>query len=297
MLLSFDMGGINRQSLLAEAAEQIDLQTAHLGDRTPQPRETKAGELLRALHDGDVAEFAAFPTLYRITEKHFLEHNRAVPVRFEQLARDCNFYWLYLPMTLFPARNWAFNRLEVAIEFNPGSAIAHTRPTAYQILPQKHFQTLLEVSDSLEIRIGENFEFIASASVPPVQMGVANSQIDAGVDVKAATKMGLVVGPFEYRIKRARIDHTAPGLEKVFWRLDGAQFFQNNDVPLIVIVQVPRETQKVQITAAMQAYRFFNLASADLQQAIQDLPKALRDFFSGGIPLRDEKLWDITPRL
>jgi hypothetical protein len=38
------------------------------------------------------------------------------------LSEDYSFYWLNVPILLRPQRNWAFNRLEVAIEFNPGES-------------------------------------------------------------------------------------------------------------------------------------------------------------------------------
>jgi hypothetical protein len=299
---SFNMQGLDRQALLTQAAEQFDLLNHNLGANdvplTGSPTESASGSLARALRDGDIAQFSASPTLYQITEKDFIESARVVPVKFEQLSRHYNFYWLYLPIALFPSRNRAFHRLEVAIEFNPREEDGHLRPTAYQILPQKQFQTLLEISDCLEIRLGENFEFSARAVIPEIQTQYAQGKADVSTDVKLKSGINTIVGPFNYHIKRAKIDHTQPGIERVFWRLEGTEFFQQ-DVPLlIVIIQVPAQVTELYITAAMQAYRYFNiLANDDLKQAVQDLPKAIRDFFIGGIPLLDQKEWNLTPQL
>lgn len=292
---SFNMEGLDRQALLREAAERLDLRRAHLGEED-SISETPEGELARALLN-DVAEFADFPVVYKITDKDFLKRNLEVPVRFQQLARDYNFYWLYFPIALFPKHNWAFNRLELVVEFNPDDPAPHTRPKAYQILPEKKFQTLLEMSDHLEVSLDENFEFKAKAATPELQADLAEGKIGGGVEVKYAGGMGLVVGPFVYRLKRAKIDHTPTGMQKVFWRLDGAEFFQENNPAIVVITQIPKETKEVKVAAAMQAYRYFNYASAGLQQAVEELVKSLKRFFKDGLPIRDEKTWDITPRL
>lgn len=294
---SFDMKDIDRSALLTEAANRLDLfGSVVLGDESSPKKETPEGNLARALL-GDVARFTGFPDVYKITDKDFLMKNLKVPVKFKELTEKYNFYWLYFPIALFPRQNWAFNRLELAIEFNPGASAAHSRPKAYEILPMKRFQTLLEVSDHLEVRLDENFEFSAKSGKLEAELLGAGGKLDAGVDVKAAAGMGVVAGPFVYSIRKAKIEHTPTGMESVFWRLDGPEFFQENDPPIVVIAQVPIETKEVKIAAAMQAYRHFNYLSAPLQDAIKELPKALRGFFKGGLPLRDEASWDITPRL
>jgi hypothetical protein len=47
------------------------------------------------------------------------------------------------------------------VEFNPDDSAPHTRPKAYQILPEKQFRTLLKGSTHLEVRLNENFVFSA----------------------------------------------------------------------------------------------------------------------------------------
>jgi hypothetical protein len=122
-------------------------------------------------------------------------------------------------------------------------------------------------------------------------------KVNIGVEAVANAGAGVVLGPFTYELKRAQIDHNAVGTEWVFWRLDGAQFFQDDSPELIVIAQVPNEVTSVQLSAQLQAYRNFNFLTADLTQVIQQLPSSLRSFFTGGMPLRDERQWDLTPRL
>jgi hypothetical protein len=287
-------GYSSRAELLMEAARQVDLRMGHLGGGGPLS-ETPEGAMLRALSD-DVAEFASFPVVYRITDRDFLSRSMPVPLRFTELARRFRFYWLYVPIGLFPQRNWGFNRLEVLMEFNAGEARPELRPKAYQILPEKRFQKLLEVGIALNVRLDENFEF--SADVEPVpQVPGMPASLRGAVDAKAAGSMGMVAGPFTYRVKRAQIDHTPVGMEKVRWRIDGAEFFGEDSPEPIVILQVPTATREVTITAALEASRYFNYASASLQDAIKELGASLRQFFRQGAPLQSTASWDISASL
>jgi hypothetical protein len=294
---TFGTPHFNRQALLSEAAEQLDLGAAHLGPGDPAPA-TPEGALVRALQQ-DAAEFAAFPDVYRIRDQDFLGKSLPVPLRFKELSKDFRFYWLYLPIGLRPLRNWAFSRLEVLIEFNAGDAAPHLRPKAYQILPDKKFQRLFEVATSLDVKLDENFEF--TATVPKVggNVGPVTGEVDASVAGKAAAGLGLVVGPFKITQNRAKIDHTPTGMEKVFWRLDGAEFFEQDAPNLVVILQVPNETKHVYVSGALLAYRNFKYASAGLREAVEHLSRSLRDFLKAGAPLRSELSvpWDLTPRL
>jgi hypothetical protein len=293
---SFNMEGIDRQALLAEAAKRLDALGGFLGDTPSAEAETPEGKLARELM-GDEVEFSGFPVVYKITDKDFLTRNLNVPFRFKQLTQAYNFYWVYFPIALFPSHNWGFNRLDVAIEFNAHEPVQHLRPKAYQIFPDKKFQNLLKISNNLEIYIDENFEFSATTKMQNLDLGYVQDKSGLTRDAKMAGALDNVVGPFVYRLKLAKIDHTPLGMEKVFWRLDGTELFQDDALSFIVILQVPIETKEVSIAAAMRAYRYFSFANAGFQQAVKELPRALREFFTEGMPVFTQASWDITPKL
>ena len=83
----------------------------------------------------------------------------------------------------------------------------------------------------------------------------------------------------------------------MFWRLDGAEFFQENRPELVVIAQVPKGAVEFKITAALQAYRYFNTGAADWQDAILGLPSRLVSFFKDGAPVGDAKEYDLRQHL
>lgn len=284
---SFKMEGIDRQAWLEAAAKELDLRKGPLGPGDKAPPETPEGAEARELK-WDEAKFpVTIIDVYRITDKDFLARSREIPVKFSQLAKKFNFYWIRFPISLAPKRNWAFNMLEVRVEFNKGSE-PHTRPVAYQILPHKQFQTLLQANDSLTVQLNENLELEAKTGVLEAELSV-KTVVAAGA--------GLVLGPFTYSLKKAKIDHNTTGMEWVFWRLDGAEFFQENSPDLVVIAQVPKETMELKVHAEMQAYRYFSFASTSLQQAILHIPDIFRGFFQNGLPVYDTQSYDLTHTL
>lgn len=293
---SFDMQGIDRHALLTEAAARLDALSSFLGVGEAAG-DAEAAALLREL-DGDTIGFPDFPIVYKITDRTYLTHSLKVPVNFTTLTQNFNFYWLYVPIALFPKSALrGFRKLEMIIEFNRGETVPHLRPQAYQILPNERFQTLLEVSGNVEVRLDENFELSASTPQMDVNLGYASAKAGAGMTVKEAAGLGMVLGPYIYRLKRAKITHTHPGLAKVRWTLDGAEFFQDDSPELIVVIQVPKEVTQLKVVAAMQAYRHFSLLPSRLQRAVDDFPEWIQKFLRAGMPVPGTATWDITPRM
>jgi hypothetical protein len=290
-----DLSAIDRAALLQEAARRMDAMGAHLGMDSGRTV-TEEGQAARAMID-DVAEFAGYPQVYKISDKDFVKARFTVPASFTKLTKDYTFYWLFFPVVLFPQYNWAFNRLELEVKMRSDDPAPHMQPVAHQILPNQQFQTLVKADTNLEITLGENFEFGAKVPTLSANAGLLSGTIGAGVDVKGAAGAGLVLGPFTYRVKRARIQHTTTGAERVFWRLDGAEFFQEDAPQPVIVARVPKNVKEVHIDASLYAYRYFNLAAAGLQSAIASLPKTLRLFFEGNLPLGSSATWDLTPSL
>ena len=285
---SVNMEKVDRSQLLDEAASVLDNLKGHLG-AGGTPGASAEGDVARDFIS-DEASFSQGLVVYEITDKDFLTANRTVPVPFSQLSHDFRFFWFYFPTVLFPRRDWAFNMLEMKISMKAPEAPPHLQPKAFHILPNCQFQTLAEANTRLEVRLDENFEFKA-------ELPHAGLPVEGALDAKLAAAGGFVAGPFSYRIKRAKIQHSATGAEKVFWRLDGAEFFQGDAPEIVIIAQIPREVKSVQIEGSMQAYRYFSFLAGWLQSSVKHFPEAVSSFFKGGLPISSKMSWDISPYL
>ena len=291
---SVNMEGIDRDALLAQAALELDALHGHLGNEPAFQQETPEGAFVRGLAK-DVAEFDKKGNLYpyKITKADFTASKVEVPVRFLKLAQEFDFYEMRIPFNLWPRPDWAFNYLEMQVELDaPGAS----QPAIYQILPAKQFQDMVSVDGRLEVRLGENFEFQAAAPPIIVPTGIPGVGASARAEVEASVKSGagVVIGPFIYHWKKTKINNDGVGTRRVFWRIDGAEFFQENDLNLLVIVQTPKVLKELTVDARMIAGRYFSLANSNLQRAVKQLPEALRTFFQNGAPIPDQHSWTVS---
>jgi hypothetical protein len=280
-----------RASIMLDAARRVDALAGHLGDgEVTDPAADQFGDLLRGLAE-DSVEFGAYPDVLPVPILDLPNADRTSAAWQAALGDGFTFWWVRLPILLFPRKGWGFTRLEMRVEFNPDEPEPRHRPKAFDILPNRRFDTLVAAGVELNVGVGADGHFSVRTGEVPLPGGAAGASATAGVG--AAVRLDVV--PIRFRMAKARVNHTAEGLEKVFWRLDGAEFFAENPPQLIVILQVPREAQSVQLRAVMRAYRRFRFFPAGLQAMIQQLPAALRKFFTQGAPVGAAVNYDLTP--
>ena len=296
----FDYTPADRSALISEAKHTLRGLTSELGgaSKASTSASIDAAELLLAQLDSAVVEFGAQPDVYKLNKEFFKEHNLAIPLRFENISKDFKYYWLRFPITFKPANNdMPFIKLKCAVEFNPNVSEGHLRPKTHAIFPDKKFKEYIGLSDSLELKIGEDAELEVAAGIPATQIGLEKASAGGNVGAKAAGQLMLKIGSFEHTWKRAEVDHSPVGTEKVFWLLEGAEYFYGDDPGFIVILKVPRVVDRVDIAAALSAYPKFSLAVATPGEALRYFTEKAANFFRKGVPVQAVKIWDITPNL
>lgn len=292
----FDFGGESRETLMQEAQETISGLARELSDtRTTRSlgasAENPAEQLLKELNE-QRAFLSRQLDFLKLEEAHFAEQNLPVPDLFKRLSERYAFYWLHLPVGYSARPNMPFVRVECAIEFNPNMA-DDQRPVSALILPDKKFLNLLQANAEATVKLGTNFEFEAQTG----ELSLPNVGGSAGVSTAVATSGGISVGPFNYRLVRAQIEHSGEKTHKVFWRISGADFFRERVPQFAVVLQVPRSVTQLQVAAAVQAYANFNFAAAGLGEIIAYLGQRLANFLRAGAPVRDANLFDLSARL
>jgi hypothetical protein len=291
---SYDLEGIDRRALLTQVAAELHALRGDLGSGSAGTGKTPAEAVVLDITTKDRVGFDKEGSLYpyKITEEDFVYKKVPVPVPFQKLSQTFNFYRLPVPFNLWSSRrDWGFYYLEMqVIMSSPGDK----QPIAYQILPAKQFQDLIDWKGRLEVSLGENFEFEVSPPPFAIATGIpgVGASVKAGVDAKAESRVGLSIGPFEFRWKKSKIEHDGVGTRRVFWRIDGAEFVREQDLNLEVILQVPQTVNELTIEAQMLAKRNFNLANSNLQRAVAQLPEIFSvKFLKDGAPIGDKHSW------
>lgn len=286
--LSFDIGDFDRDDLIEEAVQAARAfePTVRSVRMRSLSVSAEAGVLsvLSALK-AEKASFGPRPEVLPLDSKAL--EARGVPLdnRVQALLRQFDFYSVTFPVTLFPKRGWAFNRLECQVEFNPGEDSVR-RPVAHDIFPSSAWETLARATMRLEVGVTEALEFRAKAAAPPIASAGVEGKLDAGA--------GFVFPPRDYHVKRARIVSRGKDDSEVLWRLDDESFFEEDEPRLGVILKVPHGAAPVKAKGVLVAYRSFKTLSADLGDLMDYLSDRVRNFFKKGAPLVDQREWEIT---
>jgi hypothetical protein len=302
-IFDFDFEGTSRQDLLQQAYETVAGLSDYLGsentDKTKSSAQIQAEELLDRLSQ-QIAQFADSPEVYQLEEKDFANYDLPIPEKLEQILKENRIYWIHFPIILHSQEDRAFNKIKVAVEFNPGESHNHLRPRVLTILPNKKFRDRLATTGEAKAGIGTNIEF--DVQTGPIELPIPNSRRSLKVgnlgilSVEDVAKLGLVVFPFEYKLRAREIDHSDAHAEQVYWTVIGDKFFQDNRPEFVVLLQVPNQVKKLKIAAALQAYSKVILDD----NLIEYLTRKVASFFKAGAPIQDIKTpddWDITKRL
>jgi len=332
---SFDPGE-NPDVLLAEARKAVGAGSTMLGHAPGQARgpgkteaEQAADALLEDLQHNNARFAAAQPVLQPLTPERFAAQGLTMGPDIAQLASTHRLYWLRIPYLLQAKADHRFERIELVIELNPGAAAAE-RPKIEAALPSSEFSNLAEAVVDFSLGIDESLRFAATVGspplprtpvspVPPAGAGAAPQGTPgqgapaggAGPDVVAAGpsitgggtaggnqagKIGFVAGPFHYRVRKAVVERSNLGTERVFWRISSGEKLE--DPPeLVAVIAVPNGTHTLEISAALQAYASARVLQMTLGNFFVFLGARLKHFFSAGAPRRDTKAWDLTSQL
>jgi hypothetical protein len=238
----------------------------------------------------EVLQLSPRPAVVALGRKRFKELGIEIPSYIADLLKRFDFYLVQFPVTVVPRPGWGFSRLDCAVEFNPGLA-PEERPVAFQVFPQEEWQKVIQFSQQLQIGLDENLEF----KVDPAQaaeLAALGTEAKAAIGLQAAGKAGLVLGPFEYQVRRPRILSRGKGNVKVYWRMEGEERVMQEEPRLGVVLQVPKGVARVDAIGAVSAFRSFDLFTADLRYVWDYLSQATKSFFRKGAPAVGKQPWD-----
>lgn len=279
----------DREELLASAAGIFDRRATQLGGGLA--RETPEGQLAREFSK-DRAGLGQ-PEVYRLASEHI--EREGLPVARDELTRLAAHYWLSLPVLLWTRTGHAFNRLEIKLVFNEGDPDG--RPVVVDAVPTHELVTKFEASAKLAVSVNGNFKFkVQMPDVPLEPFGVPG-EIGAGAGVDAEAESKIILGPLSYSIRSPEVQRSGVGFPEVWWRLERASFFDENDPGLRVILMIPRTTTRLHVGAQLLATRYTTFFGAGFRQALKDLPAVMRQFFTGGTPIAATGEWDLSEAL
>lgn len=282
-----------RKGLLLSAAELLDRRDATLEPGHQVAHSAEAEIVL--LFAQDRAELGR-PNISRLSLPDVNVARRNTPVAREELTRGFRYYWLEFPVSLWTCAGRAFNCLQIAVTFNADDDEAH-RPIAFDALPDQEFATRFQAESQVSLGVDAAFKFSAAPLAEAIGTAIPGVSVIARAGAGMETTTTLIFGPFRCALRTLAVKRTATGLPQMQWRLGESSFEDENDPGLRVILRVPDSVDHLQIGAALEATRYFNLLDAGLRGAMRDLPKAVASFFTGGTPFTTSASWNMSAGL
>jgi hypothetical protein len=119
------------------------------------------------------------------------------------------------------------------------------------------------------------------------------NQLDGKLSAHIEAGVGLILGPYEYTIRRAKIRSRGRLNVEAFWRLDGREHTDEEDIHLEAVLMTPRR-RKMMIHACgeLRAYHDFQVWTSDIfKDWLPHFGKALRSMLGKGIPVISSAKW------
>lgn len=268
-----------------------------LGPDQPRTTRPESVEKLISQLGQDVVELSPQLEVIPLKKSRFEDLGLSMSPYLADLFRQFRFYLVNIPVTIVPKSGWNFVKLECIVEFNP-EQVEGNRPVAYQVLPPDAWRTLIQAQQSLRIGLNENLEFkVETAQLSSLLPGLPEP-LRAGVDVAALGSASLVVGPFDYTVRRPVVLTKGGKTPKVYWHMEGSEAVTHEEPRLGVVLQVPKDVTQVDVAGAVKATRKFSMWAAWLDELLSFVRESTASFFRSGAPKPDGKLWqDITKGL
>jgi len=288
--LELDFKPEERSLFLSEISSAARSHRSELGGEGAEQDEiSRQIESLAARLDSETAVFSPVLDIMPLRRQEFQKRGLTVPLPLAERMRRYKFYLVNVPITLVPMPGWGFIQLDCILEFNPDQPTAK-RPLTYQVFPEQKWESIIKASQGLQVGIDENFEFNLPMDVMP---GVAQAE----VGLKAGGKARLVLGPFNYNIRRPKVVSRGYGNVFAHWRLEGEETFEQEDPKLGLILQMPKDLKEVTILGVLKASRRFHPFTAHVRHLMQYVRSRTKKFVDQGAPLVDDQKWDISKQL
>lgn len=294
---SFRGLSVDRKLMLNEAAQQLVALEGHMGKkaRASVDRSTaRAAAQIRSLA-ADGCRFADKPTVIPIDDPEFLKGKVPGSLSVAPLLQQYRFYLLKFSFDLRPAAGWSFRKLEIQVEFD---RIQNSdRPKVFALFPDAKFKKLFEAEAQIEAGLSGDLQFKAELAPIALDAEVVSASTGGAAAAKAKTTVGFVAGPFRSDWKKMLIKTSQPGLEWAWWELAKSEFENGTDPGLMLVAQVPRQSNQVSLSGQLRASRDFKILDYGLWKALGEINETVRRWMHGGAPVDSTQTWDLTDRM
>jgi hypothetical protein len=237
----------------------------------------------------------------------------AVYARHLQSDNRFAYYYLAVPLTVFPPPGTYIAAVEVELHFNPGSA--DERPFVRDIFPKQEFQDEVKLEGGLTVGISDALQFAWVVVSGTAQ--VTLPFVDTLLKVLPDNQLTIQPSDYAFLMRKPLTMTSIRGSDIAFWRFNGRdRFEQPEPLQFGVIFGVPLAIRTVRVAKTLRARRRNQSLKTrlahdleriqkgyallqrvfqqnELDQVIDDLKQALRNEWN--VVQDDLPLWNLEP--
>jgi hypothetical protein len=286
----------DRNDLLVEAIDRLKFSKTMLGgdnvkrsSTTNNPAEV---DLFEKLNKEQIL-FSPKLDVQAIKKADFEKKGVELPIELRKKMGEQVFFRVIVPITLFPTSGWAFTRLESWLRLCPNEENSNKMVTIHDLFPSDAWTDVLKFQDGLQLGLDNQLNFKLSVDKIKGKFDsfdvVAEAQAGGDVGLSAS----LIVGPFAYRLRRSDVRARGKGNVECFWRMDGKDHVDQEDIHLDIIIAVPKTRQEqVELIGQARARHEFQPLLADV---VKDWPRyfhqRMQSLFESGAPVTANMEW------
>lgn len=280
------------QAMLDELIEELEVADIELGPEAEQVGVKSVEDVTNMLHQLREAQarFAEVPNVQKINKKDFKARDLTVPPDIDKWMKTHNFYQMRVPVILRPIVGWGFWRLQCAVRFT-----AEQHPQTHDIYPEHRWHEVLKAEGNLNIGLDAGLRFNVGLDETELVYANLSGQAAAHGGLAAAGDGNVVVNLFNVIVQRPIIDTRGEDTNEASWFIEGYKYVQEGEPYLGVVLRVPKDVDRLQAYGGLIANHRFNVAGAHLTDwPWANFRDALKSFLQKGLPIDDERQWDIV---
>lgn len=277
-LLQHALADIDAQSKDADQSKDID--------NDPEGAKRAIASFQDALEKGVLKFSPVLAGVQSLASETFAAHNVQPVAGMDQLLQRFDFYLVPFPVTAFPTAGGVFEKVEAQIELDQAAGAVF-----YSLFPTDEYQTVAQGETHLNLGVDANLKLTASAAKTMPNNPVASGSGQAGANVGGDTGGKLVLGPFNYTLRRPVAISRGEGDVQALWRLDSNQKIEGSEpLQFIAVVQVPKGTTSLQARGHLRGFLKANLG-AQMGDYFRALGQKLKALFGGEQPLQPDPMF------
>lgn len=256
----FEFGEKSSYDLMLEAQKELQAYKREMGSDDKQKVDEESEKYFTDLGKwGEVTFPKAEPSVFPLDTNYFAQNEVKKPVNFDALTAKNNFFWIQVPIFMVHG-DTQFHKIQIKMDYSKGINKSQLIPVVHSAFPDNKFVEKAKVDGNFSIGLGEDFTFKIAAGMKEVALPTSIPIVEAsaegklGVNARIASGIGLTAGPFAFSIKQALVTCRFAG-EQVLWTITDKETLEETNPVFITILQVPKETTRVQLEAKAQVHR------------------------------------------